>query len=739
VRQIENSLRISYNKGVATRADAPIPSTETHRGPPLTPVRRQTLAKLWQEFWQTYAGTLRAQQQLQQYPRLRDVARTNFALIVAAAARHHDVTDRVLLQLLPYADSTVNRQRGAWIHVDPALTGDVRTWYERKGWTRASDWPSVAEAILTFVQRCSKEPDDLAAACADFARLPVAKGFQTGTLTPILNALRPDDFALITNKSRRVLNYLTGAAFAQVLTDYPAANAALLNLLTDITDLLAERANIDSRPGDLFDLFCDWLVAIKKYSFRNARYWRIALDEDTPPWDAWRDGGFVAIDGGKLGDLTSLSRSEFTVQRDQWLIEHPEAKKRTLDQVWRFAHQIKEGDRIVAVDRAAVLGSGVVAGAYYFVPGAEDGHCLPVEWDDTTRRPLAQDGQHQTLVQISRAQFDALLQMPPAGQSEVPLPIRRKQPTILKETVEPYVTAPLAEQSFTRSPVESPVIFAINPPYLLTEVALQTAIDEPTLRHWTSAIQRKGQAIIYGPPGTGKTFLADHLARHLVGGGDGFVELVQFHPSYAYEDFVQGIRPQTVYGQLAYVVTPGRFLEFCAQAQRRQGPCVLIIDEINRANLARVFGELMVLLEYRERSIPLAGGGAPFAIPANVRLIGTMNTADRSLALVDHALRRRFAFLPLYPNYDVLRRFHERAETNFPIERLISVLEALNRQIGDKQYAVGIAFFLRSTLAAEIEDIWRMEIEPYLEEYFFDNGERIEEFRWQQVEGELQA
>ena len=182
------------------------------------------------------------------------------------------------------------------------------------------------------------------------------------------------------------------------------------------------------------------------------------------------------------------------------------------------------------------------------------------------------------------------------------------------------------------------------------------------LAGWVRAIERKGQAILYGPPGTGKTYVAERLARHLVGGGDGFVELVQFHPAYAYEDFIQGIRPKTrtAAGLLTRRCLAGSW-NSATRPQRPARACVLIIDEINRANLARVFGELMYLLEYRDREVPLAGGGR-LQIPANVRLIGTMNTADRSIALVDHALRRRFAFLALYPNYDVLRDFHRTRE-----------------------------------------------------------------------------
>ncbi|MEW5957393.1 MAG: AAA family ATPase [Chloroflexota bacterium] len=275
-----------------------------------------------------------------------------------------------------------------------------------------------------------------------------------------------------------------------------------------------------------------------------------------------------------------------------------------------------------------------------------------------------------------------------------------------------------------------------HPPYPLSQLAADTGFDEAELARWVRAVERKGQAILYGPPGTGKTFLAEKLAEHLAGGGDGFVELVQFHPAYAYEDFIQGIRPRSEGGSLSYPLLPGRFLEFCQKAATCRDACVLILDEINRANLARVFGELMYLLEYRERAIPLAGGER-FKIPANVRLIGTMNTADRSIALVDHALRRRFAFIQLKPNFEALSHYHRRHNPTFPIEALISELERLNLEIGDGHYAVGITFFMHENLAEQLADIWQMEIEPYLEEYFFNQRDKLDKFRWDEIKQKI--
>lgn len=274
----------------------------------------------------------------------------------------------------------------------------------------------------------------------------------------------------------------------------------------------------------------------------------------------------------------------------------------------------------------------------------------------------------------------------------------------------------------------------VNPEYSIQRCAEALGINEDTIERWIGAIDRKKQAILYGSPGTGKTYAAKHLAELLVAGGDGFIEIVQFHPAYAYEDFIMGIRPVTEDGVLTYNHQQGRFVDFCMRSRQRQGNCVLIIDEINRANLSRVFGELMYLLEYRNQSIPLSNGTI-FSVPRNVYIIGTMNTADRSIAIVDHALRRRFAFLEMDVNYEVMTEFHK--DGTFPISKLILWLKRINKVIGDKRYSVGVSFFLQKNLADYIQDIWEMEIIPYLEEYFFDQPEKVKEFVWENVEDSL--
>ena len=267
--------------------------------------------------------------------------------------------------------------------------------------------------------------------------------------------------------------------------------------------------------------------------------------------------------------------------------------------------------------------------------------------------------------------------------------------------------------------------------------AAETGYSADQLKGWIDQLRRKQQLILYGPPGTGKTYLAERLARYLVDGG-GFSELVQFHASYAYEDFVQGIRPQVVEGALHYELAAGRFLRFCAKArQAGEKPCVLIIDEINRANLVRVFGELMYLLEYRHRPIALAGGGPEFSIPANVYLIGTMNTADRSIALVDQAMRRRFSFVRLRPNYQLLATYLE--NRGVPSEKLAALLKEVNQAIGDEDCELGISFFMVAGVTTALAHIWQGEVEPYLEEVFFDRPDQMARFRWSKVAGRLQG
>ncbi|MEV6740603.1 DUF4357 domain-containing protein [Streptomyces sp. NPDC051104] len=253
------------------------------------------------------------------------------------------------------------------------------------------------------------------------------------------------------------------------------------------------------------------------------------------------------------------------------------------------------------------------------------------------------------------------------------------------------------------------------------------------LREVRDLLWDERQLVLYGPPGTGKTYLALKLAEFL-GGGPEQVKLVQFHPSYSYEDFFEGFRPQEdpETREVAFRLTAGPLRELADLASRegnRHIPHFLIIDEINRANLAKVFGELYFLLEYRNKSVRLTYSGDDFALPPNLFVIGTMNTADRSIALVDAAMRRRFAFVELSPRTEptsgLLRRWLVREGKD---AEPADLLDALNSRIDDPDFRIGPSYLMKKGVFREggLERTWRTKILPLLEEHHYGEGVDIE-------------
>ncbi|MBN1174071.1 MAG: DUF4357 domain-containing protein [Micromonosporaceae bacterium] len=257
--------------------------------------------------------------------------------------------------------------------------------------------------------------------------------------------------------------------------------------------------------------------------------------------------------------------------------------------------------------------------------------------------------------------------------------------------------------------------------------------DVGWLREVRELLWDERQLVLYGPPGTGKTYLALGLAEYLAGAPER-VKLVQFHPSYAYEDFFEGFRPMEDPDtrEVAFRLTDGPLRELAdlaASEGNRHIPHFLIIDEINRANLAKVFGELYFLLEYRNKSVRLTYSGDDFALPPNLFVIGTMNTADRSIALVDAAMRRRFAFVELSPRTEptsgLLRRWLARENRGVEPAEL---LDALNARIDDPDFRIGPSYLMKPGVYREggLERTWRTKILPLLEEYHYGDDVNVE-------------
>lgn len=278
----------------------------------------------------------------------------------------------------------------------------------------------------------------------------------------------------------------------------------------------------------------------------------------------------------------------------------------------------------------------------------------------------------------------------------------------------------------------------------ISELAAATFMDVDQLEDLLEIIKGKRQIILEGPPGSGKTFVANKIARYLSGNQlegdpDDRMAVVQFHQTYGYEDFVQGIRPLTGEdGQLRYELRPGVFRQLCEKAALDStSNYVVLIDEINRGNISRILGELLYLLEYREESVRLAYSEADdglFSIPSNVFLIGTMNTTDRSLTQIDYALRRRFYFYRLMPTEGdkapVLERWADHQGLGGDEkESLLNLFVKLNQRLTEKldeHFQVGHSYFMVDGIEKQSvkEHLFKWAIMPLLEEYFFNFPDR---------------
>lgn len=253
-------------------------------------------------------------------------------------------------------------------------------------------------------------------------------------------------------------------------------------------------------------------------------------------------------------------------------------------------------------------------------------------------------------------------------------------------------------------------------------------------------LRDKRQIVLYGPPGTGKTYIARKLAEALAPSVDRR-RFVQFHPSTSYEDFFEGYRPSTDSGgNLSYTLEKGPFASLVEHAtedgERRH---LLTIDELNRANVPKVFGELLFLLEYRNESVVPLYRPDGFSVPENVWVIATMNTADRSIAMLDAALRRRFHFVPVFPDTEpisgVLGRYLKREGGEVAWASLLEMVNTdLRDRMGNGDQLIGPSHFMRSDLdEAHMKRIWEYNVEPLIDDLFYGDSDAIRSFKWAQV------
>lgn len=284
-------------------------------------------------------------------------------------------------------------------------------------------------------------------------------------------------------------------------------------------------------------------------------------------------------------------------------------------------------------------------------------------------------------------------------------------------------------------------------PFSKADALKELFINDDEFDYIINRLKTKKNIILQGPPGVGKTFIARRLAYSIMGVKDNIrAPMIQFHQSYSYEDFIQGFRPND---QGNFELRNGVFYEFCmaAQSDEPTNPYFFIIDEINRGNLSKIFGELLMLIEADKRgpdfSVPLTYSRTiidKFCIPENLHLIGTMNTADRSLAMVDYALRRRFGFVYLKPQFTSvkfqgnLKMYGVKEEL---IGRIVDRITKLNEAIAEDTknlgigYQIGHSYFCPDKSGVTYDEDWyryviKSEIEPLLNEYWFDDPHKAQ-------------
>jgi 5-methylcytosine-specific restriction protein B len=456
-----------------------------------------------------------------------------------------------------------------------------------------------------------------------------------------------------------------------------------------------------------------------------ARYWRVGTrlggGEGEFIWPAMRDGNYVAIGWPELGDLASIARSDQVKDAVRSLLEkqYPTDARmlsRKAGEIRDFIARMQDGDVVLAAEGERVLGVGRVAGPYRFEQTEPIGapHRRPVKWHSTNEweLPTASEGLRTTFF--------------PLG----------KHPDNIVE-----IERGLLEGD--RAPVPKPS--AAMPSRMQRLDGIPGRIQ--------AILERKGQAIIYGPPGTGKTYWARQAAvdlaaiaafgrpiaeltsdeRETVEGTDripGLVRWCTFHPAYGYEDFIEGFRPQlNAANQLVFERCSGVFKKLCDDADGAPSKnFFLLVDEINRGDIPRIFGELLTLLEKDKRGlkVTLPLSGESFAVPKNVYLLGTMNTADRSIALLDTALRRRFGFVQLMPDVELFGTTS--AGGSIPLGQWLGALnDRLRQHLGRdaRNLQIGHAYLLDGgrpiTDFAHFVRVLAEDVVPLLEEYCYED------------------
>ena len=480
-------------------------------------------------------------------------------------------------------------------------------------------------------------------------------------------------------------------------TTFPELSACVLSP--------SELVNRENKEADKEKEEVTQAAALGDADVETVRYWLYAPGRGACMWDEFHLRGIMGLAWGEIGDLTAYAHKEDL--KAQMLQTYPEngTQKNDIHALWQFANEMKPGDVVfVKKGRSEILGRGIVAGDYVYDP--EGGHypnCREVRWTSAGNWPIDERLAMKTLTEIT------------------------DYPELLSR-IETFF-----EDSDDDVESEEPLV--IFPEYSARQFLDEVYMPEERYEAIVGLLRTKKNIILQGAPGVGKTYAAKRLAYSMMGVKDASrVMMVQFHQSYSYEDFIEGYRPSGA----GFELVKGAFYSFCKKAaDDEENAYFFIIDEINRGNLSKIFGELFMLIENDKRGykLQLLYSREFFCVPSNVYIIGMMNTADRSLAMLDYALRRRFAFVELRPAFDSDGFLEYCAGLDNPrFQALVSKVKSLNREIAEDEslgegFCIGHSYFCNmkpeTCTGAALASIVEYELIPMLKEYWFDEPDNV--------------
>ena len=448
--------------------------------------------------------------------------------------------------------------------------------------------------------------------------------------------------------------------------------------------------------------------ALADEDVHTVRYWLYAPGEGSCMWDEFYTLGIMAIGWGEIGDLSTFDSKDAMKIKMREVIDESLSYKNAAHATWQFANEMKIGD-IVFVKKGMhqIIGRGVVMSDY--------------EYDNT------RDDEYKNIRQVDWTH-----------NGEWPHPGQAVMKTLTDITSYTDYVEKLNSLFEDETEEDAEDVEKTYPPYTKEDFLSEVFMPEEEYDKLSGILRIKKNIILQGAPGVGKTFVAKRIAFSMMGVKDvERVMMVQFHQSYSYEDFIMGFRPSTD----GFELKRGAFYNFCKKAEiDGDNDYFFIIDEINRGNLSKIFGELFMLIENDKRgvSLQLLYSDEKFSVPKNIYIIGMMNTADRSLAMLDYALRRRFAFFEIKPGFttDGFREYRMSLK-NEKFDKLIACVESLNNVISNDEslgdgFCIGHSYFC-NLLPDTIDDqvlsgIVEYELIPLLKEYWFDEPTKVKDW-----------